>query len=377
MKRLAALVGLLLGLAAGFSSFAHAQLIEEGGRRSVVMGGSISPVATLDFTSQTYTGQCATLAACITFTRASQDTDSYYTDDAGSSYNTYSTDVPVLTSAGLQVFEARTQYLTTPASPSNQTVTLTTGQHVLWAIGTGTATIAAGTGSATGLGTHTPGTPLVFNVTVGGTFNVSKTGTLNRWQLEKGTFATPFMPGASRAETVAQLTGPALTALQGGSGSAIVQVSDMASPVTATAFIGSNGANFPLYYFGATNKVRTYNNSAALDVAAAPTITAPLRAAVAWAAGGRSVTFNGNTVASDAGVFVSPAISSAYLGSQTSGTQYWLNGHVASLSFYSKRLPDATLKAKSVVGASYAANDNGVRFAFANDNLPVLWRIAL
>ena len=41
-----------------------------------------------------------------------------------------------------------------------------------------------------------------------------------------------------------------------------------------------------------------------------------------------------------------------------------------------QRLPDATLQAKSVVGASYAANDNGVRFA-NNDNLPVHWRIAL
>ena len=42
-----------------------------------------------------------------------------------------------------------------------------------------------------------------------------------------------------------------------------------------------------------------------------------------------------------------------------------------------QRLPDATLKAKTVVGAPYAANDNGVRFAFANDNVPTFWRLAL
>ena len=83
MKRLAALVGLLLGLAVGLSSFAHAQLIEEGGRRSVVMGGSIAPVATLDFTSQTYTGQCSTFASCVTFSRADATPRATYFNSSG------------------------------------------------------------------------------------------------------------------------------------------------------------------------------------------------------------------------------------------------------------------------------------------------------
>ena len=73
----------------------------------------------------------------------------------------------------------------------------------------------------------------------------------------------------------------------------------------------------------------------------------------------------------------SPASSGSFgLGMRDDGRQ--MNGWVRSLTLYTTRLPDAVLRSKSVVGASYyAANDNGVRFAFANDNLPVFWRIAL
>ena len=64
----------------------------------------------------------------------------------------------------------------------------------------------------------------------------------------------------------------------------------------------------------------------------------------------------------------------AYLGSYSGGAQ--IDGHIKSFAIYNARLPDATLQAKSVVGASYAANDNGIRFA-DNDNLPIHWRVAL
>ena len=83
-------------------------------------------------------------------------------------------------------------------------------------------------------------------------------------------------------------------------------------------------------------------------------------------------------MATDAKTF--SGASAAYLGAANDGAQYWINGHVASFAIYNQRLPDATLQAKSVVGASYAANDNVNPFApkfAANDNLPVHWRIAL
>ena len=346
--------------------------------RVVLFSGKAQPVATLDFTTQAYTRACPTFASCVTFSRASQETDSFYTDAAGSSYNTYANNVPVITSAGLQVFEARTQYLTTATSPASETVTLTTGQHTLWAIGTGTATIAAGTGTATGLGTHTPGTPLVFNVTISGTFNISKTGTLNRWQLEKGAFATPFMPGASRAADVAQLTGAALTALQGAKWSAAVEF---------TAATGAPGIfNYRLLSTVGGAGSLAFGTNTTVSWIGTSIITATLgtggwestsRAAFAAAtAGGIALVANGGTVVTDAATPSTGAVTSAYVGSNA-GSSNFANGWLRSLAVYNVRLPDATLKAKSVVGASYAANDNGVRFAFANDNLPVWWRIAI
>ena len=98
---------------------------------------------------------------------------------------------------------------------------------------------------------------------------------------------------------------------------------------------------------------------------------------MAWDASGRSLAMNGGAVVKDA--FSGWAGVTPYLGS-LSGTGNFANGHVASFAIYNQRLSDATLQAKSVVGASYAANDNANPFApqfAANDNLPVHWRIAL
>ena len=216
-------------------------------------------------------------------------------------------------------------------------------------------------------------------------WSIGGSGTVLLWgpQLEEGaTFPTSYIPTAAssvtRAADVVQFTGAALTALQGSAGTAIVESTDApTNSTTSLVYIGANGAtNFPLYW-SASNTIRTYNGTTALDNLTMPVMSSPVRAAIAWSAAGRSITFNGNGVRTDANAFTSGGITSAYLGVGNSGIQYWLNGHVASFAIYNQRLPDATLQAKSVVGASYAANDNGVRFAFANDNLPVHWRIAL
>jgi hypothetical protein len=166
------------------------------------------PGATLDLNFAT------SLPAGMTFARASTATDSHWTDAPGSSYNTYGNDVPRFHPFGM-VFEsaAHTNYLLNNTSPATQTVTLTnTWACVLWVIGTGSATVTAGTGAATGLGTAVAGTPLYFTVTTSGTFVVTVNGSLDRFQLERGGSPTSFIPtaGASatrQAETCYQATG--------------------------------------------------------------------------------------------------------------------------------------------------------------------------
>ena len=159
----------------------------------------------------------------MTFTRNSTATDSHWTDASGSSYNSYGTNVPRFHPMGM-IFEsqARTNYLLNSAAPATQTTgSLVAAAHVLWVIGTGSATVTAGTGIASGgLGTATAGSPLYFTVTTAGTFVVTVTGSLNRFQLERGGSPTSFIVTAGAtavraAETCNQAIGAWYSATAG------------------------------------------------------------------------------------------------------------------------------------------------------------------
>ena len=138
----------------------------------------------------------------------------------------------------------------------------------------------------------------------------------------------------------------------------------------------------PLYMLGGaglriwtTNSYRLTNGTNTIDATLPSGNVQQLqRTGFAYSGAGRSVVASGGTVTSDAnGAAMSGTI---YFGS-SGGSAAFINEHIKSFAIYNQRLPDATLKAKSVVGASYAANDNGMRFAFANDNVPMFWRLAL
>ena len=216
-----------------------------------------------------------------------------------------------------------------------------------------------------------------------GTFAGTETFYAAAPQLELGSFATSYIPTAAssvtRAADVVQFTGPALTALQGSAGSALVQMADVYANTAAGTVVVLGGNDSTAYPLGLSNAAaRTYNGSTALNAANSMTLTSPFRVGIAWGASSRSLVGNGGTVATDAGGNWSGQ-TAYYLGSY-GGASLFPNGHYTSFAIYNQRLPDATLQAKSVVGASYAANDNVNPFApkfAANDNLPVHWRIAL
>lgn len=135
----------------------------------------------------------------LAFARASSAT--YL--DAGGALRTVSNDVPRYSAdARLLIESAATNLLAAPAAPATQTVTIAdTGTHTLWVAGTGSATITAGTGAATGLGAATAGVPVVFSVTTTGTFDVTVAGSLTRFQLERYGTPTSFIAGSRVADS--------------------------------------------------------------------------------------------------------------------------------------------------------------------------------
>lgn len=92
---------------------------------------------------------------------------------------------------GIKVEGPSTNLFLNSTAPVTQTITLTTGTHILWVEGSGTMTVAAGTavgtgfGSATGGAKGTYGSFVKFNITTAGTVTVTKSGTVTATQLEK------------------------------------------------------------------------------------------------------------------------------------------------------------------------------------------------
>ena len=195
-------------------------------------------------------------------------------------------------------------------------------------------------------------------------------------QIEPGSSASSYTPtGASavtRAAETVQLTGPALSTLQGASASLFIEYkTPTTSAAHAYAVSAAGGAAIDNWSSTQYNLANGSTNIFATVSSITNTIN---RLGVAYSGSGRSFVGNGGTVSTDANA--ANFTGAMYLGSNAAAANS-IYGYIRSFAIYNQRLPDATLQAKSVVGASYAANDNGVRFAFANDNLPVHWRIAL
>lgn len=168
-------------------------------------------------------------------------------------------------------------------------------------------------------------------------------------QFEVASASSSYIPTAAAAVTRAaetvQLTGAALAALQGASGTAVLETSDI---VTTTGAILLMATSNQLLYYN-DGPLQTYNGTTLLTTATNPTSRATYRHGIAWSASGRSLAYTGSAVASDANTL--SAVTTAYLGSNA-GTLP-ASGHYRSLGLWNSRLPDATLQSQSVVGATY------------------------
>ena len=178
-------------------------------------------------------------------------------------------------------------------------------------------------------------------------------------QLEAGSFATSYIPtttaSVTRAADVAQLTGSALTTLQG---SAATLTAEAVSQTTGNrpliAVRNSSGGLYGNYYglYALTSVLRVSSvDQANMTYNPAPTITSVFRSAFAFAANNFAAVANNGTVQTDTSGNIVTGVDQAYLGNYVDGT--YLNGWTRSIALYNTRLPDTILKQKSSVGAPY------------------------
>lgn len=259
--------------------------------------------------------------------------------------------------AALRIEEARTNIFLNSGAPATQSVAVTAQAYTLSLYGTGSITLSgAYTGTLAGPGAWPSNSATLTFTPTAGTLTLTVSGSIQYPQLEAGVFASSYIStGASavlRTTDVLQLTGGAKLAAASARGSVVLEAREYASsPWNSPYFFDFNDGGF-------TNRVYSWSPSATtvkLDPAgltspAGGDITATARrVGYAWGSGAQAISYDGGAVTSGATPWPSGMTTFAMFGSNIGGNPF--AGYILRLAIYNARLPDATLKAKTVLGA--------------------------
>ena len=204
----------------------------------------------------------------------------------------------------------------------------------------------------------------VFNDSGSGTAteSISYAGTVGNGcnaygaQLEAGSFATSYIPTAAasvtRSADSVTMTGTNFSSWYNQSeGTFVANISLLALSTSATqeVFEARNGAP-NIMTFRANNTVGTISTTATtagagqgfLELAGAA-VTSQQKLAYAYKLNDTALVKDGGTVATDTTYDVPIGLVEIAIGSRTNATCQ-LNGHIASLTYYNTRLPNATLQ---------------------------------
>lgn len=184
---------------------------------------------------------------------------------------------------GWPIWEARTNALLNSETPATQNVAVTAAERTISFYGTGTVTLSgAHSAVIVGTGAWPRRTTLTFTPAAG-TLTVTPSGDVQRWQLETGSFATPYIitsgAAVTRAAPSAALSGSAFSDLWNPAGGTLYAEASqpVLTGVDACAISVSDGSNDNriAHGVGAAGAIALYGSPAGWAVggaAAAPRI---------------------------------------------------------------------------------------------------------
>lgn len=295
----------------------------------------------------------------VTFTRSTTGT---YFDSAGvlqtAAINAprFEYDPVSLRPLGLLIEESRANILLNSDTGTTQSVTVSATAYTLSIYGTGTVTLSgvSTAGPLVGTGANTR-VILTFTPTAG-TLNLTVSGTVTRWQLEAGSFATNYIPTAgttvTRGADVASMTGANFSSWynqSAGSFMAFGSVDNVGAAIVGYLFEVDNNniSNLGLISVRVTaglpqGLIYDANSVQAAINGSSYTAKNALIATVGYATDNVAASFNGSAVILDNSAAI-PTVEQLQLGRLFNNSLY-LNGHIARLVYYPKRLPNNLLQ---------------------------------
>jgi hypothetical protein len=265
-------------------------------------------------------------------------------------------DPVTLASRGLLIEESRANLVFPSDALTTQTRTVTAVAHTLSFYGTGTV-VLSGAHSATvvGTGAYPTRTTLTFTPTAG-SLTLTVTGSVTQAQLEAGSFPTSYIPTTTgsvvRSADVCSISGGDFTGIYNAIEGSFLSNSSQPFITVANAQVyaadnGSDAERFNLRHQTSFAVSQLGGVTQSIIDLSDPTANAVSKIAYAYANANYGAARNGTLGASTPNLAV-PTVNRIFIGSKGHNSSEYLNGHIASLRYYKKRLPNAKLQALTV-----------------------------
>ena len=262
-------------------------------------------------------------------------------------------DPVTLACKGLLIEEARTNLVFPSATLTTQTRTVTAVAHTLSFYGTGTIVLSgAHVATVIGTGAYPTRTTLTFTPSAGSLI-LTVTGTVTEAQLEAGAFPTSYIPTTTAALTRSADVCSVTTAgwSNAGDDTMVAEYFVSNAPPANTVIVeGSPAISWMSLSFSTSNRQRNlYRHGGAstrFDASTANNSVSLININKTALTSGEQLALNGSlsqTVASD--IPQADISTSLSIGSRGNGASVFLNGHIARIKYFRKRLPNAKLQA--------------------------------